>query len=133
MEIAQHRLYTFDLDTAASLLSFLWTPATAEMTDDEFKEALRAFGAEAVWHGARRCLIDLRHFRHRPGEAIGRWRKEEVVPLYHRAGVEKFAYVLPEGAPAPPEDAPGKAEEGERFLTKAFSSVASARSWLSAP
>lgn len=132
MEVSRHTFYVFDFDEQKSLLSFLWTERTVAMTDDDYKEALGEYAHLMAKLRARRGLIDLRKFRHRVGEGLMAWRASEIVPLYHRAGLEKFAYVLPAGVQAPPDDTPAKAEAGEKFLTKRFGSEQAAISWLTA-
>jgi hypothetical protein len=132
MEVKSHSFYSFDFDEQHSLLSFLWTEKTATMTDADYQAGLRDYGQTMIERRARLGLIDLRKFRHRPGEHLMSWRTSEIVPMYHKAGLEKFAYVLPEGVPAPPDDAPAKKEPGEQFLTKRFATDAAARSWLTA-
>ena len=134
MEISRHQFYVFDLDQDASILSFIWTEKSVAMTDDNYKEAIREYARLMVKHRARRALIDLREFRYRLGEATGlaSWWENEIVPLYHEAGLERFAFVLPAGEQAPPDEAPAQAAAGEKFLTKQFGSEQAAISWLTA-
>jgi hypothetical protein len=121
----------FDISEPASLLSFIWTEKTAAMSEDDYKQALRLYANLAVKHRVRRGLIDLRKFRFPVAEALMSWRAREIVPLYHQAGLEKFAYVLPDTA-AQPEERPARAEPGEQFLTKRFRSEIAAMAWLTA-
>jgi hypothetical protein len=122
MKIQEHALYSFDLDEQASLLSFNWTEESAGMTDDDYKQALREYARLTVKLRVRRALIDLRKFRYRLGDAEGleSWWANEIVPLYNQAGLEKFAFVLPEGEQPPPDETPAQAEERQEFLTKQF-------------
>jgi len=134
MEIHRHAFYSFDLDEQASLLSFNWTEKSAGMTDDDYKQALREYGRLIVQLRARRALIDLRKFRYRLGDAegLGSWWANEIVPLYNRAGLEKFAFVLPEDEQPPPDETPAEPGEGQKFLTKQFGTKQGAISWLTA-
>ena len=134
MELSRHPFYVFDLDEHASLLSFIWSEKSVDMTDDDYKQALREYARLTVKHRTRRALVDLRKFQHRLGDAdgLGTWWADEIVPQYHRAGLEKFAFVLPAGVPAPPDDAPATAETGQKFLTRQFGSAQAAISWLTA-
>jgi hypothetical protein len=110
MKIQEHALYSFDLDEQASLLSFNWTEESAGMTDDDYKQALREYARVTVKLRVRRALIDLRKFRYRLGDAEGleSWCANEIVPLYNQAGLEKFAFVLPEGGQPPPDETPAQ-------------------------
>ncbi|HEY6257663.1 MAG TPA: hypothetical protein VIY51_17920 [Xanthobacteraceae bacterium] len=134
MEVSRHQFYLFDLDEHASLLSFIWTEKSAAMSDDDYKAAITAFARLVVKHRARRALIDLRKFRFHLADAagLGSWWADEIVPLYHQAGLEKFVFVLPAGEPVPPDETPANATTGEKFLTKHFGSEPAAIAWLTA-
>jgi hypothetical protein len=134
MEVSRHRFYLFDLDEHASLMSFLWTEKSVAMTVDDYKNAIREYARLVLEHRARCALVELRKFRYRveDADALGSWWADEIVPLYNRAGLEKFAFVLPEGERAPPDETPAKAEAGEKFVTKQFGSEQAAISWLTA-
>jgi len=108
---------------ADSAVLLRWTPATAAMTDDDFKDALEAFADLAEGRRARNLLVDVCNFRHQVGEALGGWRGEAIVPRYNQAGIRKFAYVVP-GPGAPMGGA------GEDFETRAFDSEAAALDWF---
>jgi hypothetical protein len=75
----------------------------------------------------------LRKFRYHLADADGlaSWWANEIVPLYNQAGLERFAFVLPEGEQAP-DDAHAEAQEGQQFLTKQFATRQAAISWLTA-
>ena len=116
MEVSWHPFYVFDLDEHASLMSFVWTEESVAMTVDDYKDAIREYARLVLEHRAR-CVL-------------GSWWADEIVPLYNQAGLEKFAFVLPEGERAPPDETPAKAEAGEKFVTKEFGSEQAAISWL---
>lgn len=130
MNVASHRFYDLDFDAQTGLLRFLWKEKTAAMTDDDFRNGLRHFALVAFKHEASRLCVDLRGFRHRPAEETMSWRGQEITPLYHLLGVERFAYILPEGAPAPPADAPEQ-NPGENFKTRYFAKPEDAAAWIS--
>jgi hypothetical protein len=134
MEVSRHPFYVFDLDEHASLMSFVWTEKSVAMTVDDYKDAIREYARLVLEHRARCALVDLRKFRYRVEDAdvLGSWWADEIVPLYNQAGLEKFAFVLPEGEQAPPDETPAKAQAGEKFVTKQFGSEQAAISWLTA-
>jgi hypothetical protein len=134
MEVSRRPFYVFDLDEHASLMSFVWTEKSAAMTVDDYKDAIREYARLALEYRVRCALVDLRKFRYRVEDADlpGSWWADEIVPLYNRAGLQKFAFVLPEGEQAPPDETPAKAEAGEKFVTKQFGSEQAAISWLTA-
>jgi hypothetical protein len=125
MEIARHAFYVFELEESESLISLTWTERTADMTDADFKDALLQFANQVVNHRIRRCLIDVRNFGHTMSDTVDSWRIAEIIPRYRKAGVEKFAFVVPGGA-----DAAAVTKPGEPFLTRFCGSLESARAWL---
>ena len=130
MVIEETQLYTFHFRAEGKLLDFIWKEATAGMQDDDFKDALRSFALQAATQGARRLLVDLRNFKHAMGEGLVTWRDAEITPLYNKAKIEQFAYILPEGAPGTPADAPDRKGDGEDFFTRFFPSESAAHAWL---
>jgi len=134
MEVSRRPFYVFDLDDQASVMSFVWTEKSAAMTVDDYKNAIRDYARLVLKHRVRCALVDLREFRYRveDTEALGSWWSDEIVPLYNQAGLEKFAFVLPEGEQPPPDEAPAKAEARETFITRHFASQQAAMSWLTA-
>jgi hypothetical protein len=124
MEISRSEFFVFDFDEHASLISFVWTEKSAAMTVDDYKNAIREYARLVLEYRVRRGLVDLQKFRYRVEDAdgTGSWWANEIVPLYNQAGLEKFAFLLPEGEQAPPEETPAEAGAGEKFVTKQFGS-----------
>src|SRR6266567_4425072 len=44
-------------------------------------------------------LVDVTRFGHSPGEHVGPWRDDHIIPRYNAAGVKRFAFLVPTGAP----------------------------------
>ena len=130
MVIEDTPLYRFSFTESDAVLDFVWKEATSEMSDDDFKRALRAFVLNAARHCARALLVDVRAFRHPLGEGIAAWRDAEISPLYNGAGIRRFAYVVPAQAPATPDGAPDPPSAGEDFATRFYHDEADARRWL---
>ena len=130
MIVEDTRLYTFQFHSEPDVLEFIWKEATQDMQDEDFKEALRAFTIRAAEKGATHLLVDLRPFRHKMNKELGAWRDTEISPLYNKAGIKRFAYILPAGAPGTPESEPDKRSPGEEFYTRFFTSEDAAHSWV---
>ena len=133
MEVSRHPFYVFDLDEHASLMSFVWTEKSVAMTVNDYKDAIREYARLVLEHRARCALVDLRSFRYRLDDAdlLASWWADEIVPLYNQAGLQKLAFVLPEGEQAP-DATPVEAQAGENFVTRQFGSEQRAIVWLTA-
>jgi hypothetical protein len=130
MLLYAHPLYTFHFESAPKLIRMTWTPATAGMGLDDFKEALHnlaGFAFNQVTHG---ILVDVRQFRYRPPAELGSWRDEVISPRYVKAGIRRFAYLAtPEVRAAMARGAPAAARGFEEGY---FDDEAQALGWLGA-
>jgi hypothetical protein len=69
------------------------------MTDDDFMRSMERCAGYAQEHRTPFMLVNVRGFNHSPGEEVAEWRDQHIIPRYNAAGVRKFAFLLPEGAP----------------------------------
>lgn len=110
------------------MLELKWLDDSASMTDEDFKAWLDRFSAEAEARRQPYLVINVRQFRHRPGPEVASWRDQQVIPRYNRAGVTKFAFLLPEGSPGaggtPAPEPPGT------FPTGYFDHPAKIEGWF---
>jgi hypothetical protein len=108
-----------------------WLPSTRDMTDDGFKTTLELLAAVGERVRPRFMIIDATEFHHEFGEGVMAWRDEHIIPRYSSAGVAKFAFVVPEGAPGTVESGGIPAIEGRAtFPTAWFSTRERAYQWL---
>ncbi len=87
------------------------------MNDDDYMRWLERYAASAEQYHVPFTLIDTREFHHHPGAHTGPWREEHIIPRYNRAGVKKFAFLLPEGSAPKTEPMP---EGSAQFPTGYF-------------
>jgi len=118
-------MYSMIYHKPEHLVRLKWLAGTAGMTDEDFKESLEAFADTAIQHGAKRLLIDVIEFKHRPAAEVMKWRDDVIVPKYHKAGVKKIAWVWPGAAPGN-EPAGGK----DKFENRYFPTEAEALAWV---
>jgi hypothetical protein len=113
------------------ILELEWLEASASMTDDDFKHSMQRYASLAGEHSTPYLLVDVRNFRHTMGKGVGAWRDEHIIPAYNAARVEKFAFLLPAGAPGTVEEgsAPAPEPPGE-FPTGYFSERRSISAWF---
>ena len=114
------------------MLELEWLDASESMTDDDFKRSMQRFAALAAEQSTPHMLVDVTKFRFTPGEGVPAWRDEHVIPAYNAAGVEKFAFLVPAGAPGTVEQgaAPAKEPPGQ-FPTGYFTDRARIVDWFS--
>jgi hypothetical protein len=97
------------------ILELEWLDHSASMTDDDFKRSMQRYAKLAGAHSSHYLLVDVTRFRHTMGEGVGAWRDEHIIPAYNAAGVKKFAFLFPPGAPGTVEEGidPAKEPPGE--------------------
>ena len=109
------------------VLELRWTPATADMSEEDFRSDMLTFAELAVEHGPSVLLVDATQFAHRMSDATGQWRSEEIIPRYNRAGVQKLSFLLPAAAGDMGEPAP---ERGATFVTGWFTDRDLLEQWI---
>jgi len=80
-------------------LELEWLEGSANMTDDDFMRSMERYAAFAQERRTPNMLVDVTRFGHSPGEHVGPWRDEHIIPRYNAAGVKRFAFLVPAGAP----------------------------------
>ena len=113
---------------SAGYLEIRWYDATEGMTSEQLNEWLGVFAGHVEARRRAGVLVDSVQFR-MPTDRLQRgWRDEHIVPRYNAAGVRRFAFVLPEGAPRAGSE---PAREGPaQFLTAYFTRRELATGWL---
>ena len=111
-------------------LELRWLPVA--MTDAAFKTTLALLALEAERARPRAILIDATQFRHQFGAGMMDWRDAFIIPRYVSAGVRKFAFHVPEGAPNVMEAGGTEKFDGPSavFPTAWFSQRRNAVEWL---
>jgi hypothetical protein len=123
----QDRFGVMLYDDAKKILELRWFADTESMTEDDYMGWLERYAAATEKHHIPFVLIDTRAFRHHPGEHTGPWREKHIIPQYNRAGVKKFAFLLPEGAAPKTEPMP---EGSAQFPTGYFDSREQINRWF---
>jgi hypothetical protein len=119
---------TILFDTPRRIIGIRWKPATAKMTDEDFKGALTLFAEHVERMGAYGILVDVADFHHRMGPGVQEWRVKNISSRYAAAGVQRFAFLFPPGAEIPPMM--NQSAAGESFLTRAFTEQEESVAWL---
>jgi hypothetical protein len=132
-EVYRDRFGVLLEDKPRSVLELHWLDASGEMTEEDFRNWLSRFATEAEARRPSFLLIDIREFRHRPGEAFAAWRDANIIPHYNRAGVTKFAMLVPAGASGwMAAGRPPAAEPPGAFPTGYFADRDAIEAWFAA-
>jgi hypothetical protein len=98
-ELHRDQYGTIAYSPEQGILELEWLEESGNMVDDDFMESMTRYAALAEEHRTPNMLVDVTRFRHSPGEQVPRWRDEHIIPRYNAAGVRKFAFLVPRGAP----------------------------------
>jgi hypothetical protein len=110
------------------LIELRWFDSTATMSKPEFEQWLSTFAEQVGRLRRARVLIDATSFRMNPAFMDADWRDANIIPTYHAAGVERFAFHMPEGMPMIGQ--PPAPEGPARFPTAYFGTRNDALQWL---
>jgi hypothetical protein len=128
-QLYQDRFGAIVYNDTKNMLELRWFAATEFMTDEDFKEWLGRFSSIAEQRHVSFALIETRVFKHHPPADFMPWRDEHIIPQYNRAGIKKFAFLLPEGSAPSTEPAP---EGPAQFPTGYFDSRERIERWFTA-
>ena len=113
-------------DADKSILTLTWFEKTANMTDENFQVPNLAFAVLTAEHKISKLIVNVEKFKHKFGPELGGWRTRNILPIYARAGVTKFAFVHGIGYTGPTEGS----MEGENFVTQRYATREEAVAWL---
>ena len=115
-------------DEKTRIIGIEWKEATSTMTSEEFKADLMLFATHVEMKKASSILVDVSRFRHKMDPEVQAWRVKNISTRYSAAGVQRFAFLFPQGAQIPPTMNQSPPEE--TFLTRAFDDIQQAKDWL---
>ncbi len=110
------------------VLEIRWVDSTAGMTTNDFNQWLTQFAADVTRLGRKLALVDALQFRMPPDRMDGGWRDANIIPRYNKAGVQRFAFVMPSGMPL--IGTPPAPEGPAKFPTGYFGARTDAFAWL---
>jgi hypothetical protein len=110
------------------LVELRWYDTTAAMSAEEFQDWLATFAEHVERQRRPRVLVDGTRFMMDPANLDEAWRDANIVPRYNSAGVQRFAFLFPDGMPA--IGAPPAAEGPATFPTAYFGRRQEALDWL---
>lgn len=128
MQLFQNEFGEISYDSGSAILTLVWSGA--DMNAENFKNVTNIYADHSVEQNAARLLVDAVKFNFAGARSpeLTKWRNNIIIPKYHSAGVNKFAFVHAEGFTAPPTN--GQPIEGENFITMHFGNESEAKAWL---
>lgn len=112
-------------------LELKWGQKTRSMSDDGFKRTLQIMAEQGVKVRPKYMIIDATEFFHQLGEGTLAWRDENIVPLYNKAGVQKFAFLVTDAMPGTVEKGAEPVPDGPaKFPTGWFETSERLYGWL---
>lgn len=116
-----------------STLELKWGKQTGSMSDDGFKDTLQMLADQGLRFRPSYMIIDAIDFVHDVGADAMSWRDEHIVPLYNKAGVQKFAFLVTDRAPGTVEKGAEPHPDGPaQFPTGWFETRDRMYAWLTA-
>jgi len=98
-ELYRDEFGTITFHSEENVLELEWFEGSANMTDDDFMRSMQRYAGLAQERRTPNMLVDVTRFRHSPGDEVGLWRDQQIIPRYNAAGVRKFAFLVPHGTP----------------------------------
>jgi len=130
-ELAANEWGTIVYHPQWNTLELTWGQQTRSMSDDGFKQTLQLMADRGLQVRPKYMIIDATEFFHAMGEGTLAWRDQHIVPLYNDAGVEKFAFLITDGAPGTVEKGAEPAPDGPAaFPTGWFETRERMYAWL---
>jgi len=105
------------------ILFLIWKDSTSFFDDNLFKESALQFHTIVEKLQSKKILVDMRKFNFILTHEVINWRKENIITLYNKLKVEKFAFISEK--PSVKQDDPNNT-----FLTKEFKNEDDAINWL---
>ena len=127
-QLHENQFHKILWDDQSRVIGIDWKEGTSSMTDEDFKKELTLFADHVEAKKAVGILVDVAQFRHKPGPDMTEWRVKNISGRYYAGGLRRFAFLFPEGVPAPPMES----SPGEKFATRAFNGADEALAWLKA-
>lgn len=102
----------FYLDSVHDTVEQRWLTATKSMTEEQFRVGVQRLAELLERESTKHALVDVTNMQYAPSPEFEAWRQANIIPRYNAAGIEKFAFLLPAGAPNTVETGNTPAKEG---------------------
>ena len=108
-----------------------WLEEANAMSEQQFRAAIERLAGFMERERPPNVLVDMATLEFRPAEDFEQWRQANIIPRYNKAGVTKFAFILPAGATQTVEGGTAPSVEGSaQFQTGYFCTRDGALKWF---
>jgi hypothetical protein len=112
----------------AGYIEIRWYDATEDMSADDFNGWLAEFAGHVERARRPGVIVDTTRFLMDRANMDDEWRDANIIPRYNGAGVQRFAFLVPDGMPAVGQ--PPVAMGPSSFPTAYFARRQDALDWL---
>src|SRR6516164_10582269 len=121
VELYRDEFATYTHDDQRAVIEQRWSSATKSMSEQQFRDGVARLAHFLEQTRTPNALVDITEMGYSPSTEFEPWRQANIIPRYNAAGVRKFGFLLPAGAPGSVESGKEPAIEGvAKFPTGYF-------------
>ena len=131
VELFSDEFATYTRDDEHKVIEQRWSSATKSMSEQQFRDGVSRLAQFLEQAHFPNALVDITVMGYRPAAEFEPWRQANIIPRYNAAGVKRFGFLMPAGAPTV-ETGQQPAVEGSvaTFPTGYFASRDRALKWF---
>lgn len=99
VELYRDEFATYTRDDEHNLIEQRWSSATKSMSEQQFRDGVSRLAQFLEESRFSNAFVDITLMGYRPSADFEPWRQANIIPRYNAAGVRKFAFLMPAGAP----------------------------------
>ena len=131
VELFRDEFATYSRDDEHQVIEQRWSSATKSMSEKQFRDGVARLAGFLEQSRFPNALVDITVMGYRPSADFEPWRQANIITRYNAAGVKRFGFLMPAGAPTV-ESGQQPAIEGSvaKFPTGYFASRERALEWF---
>ena len=131
VELYRDEFATYTRDADREVIEQRWSSATKSMSEQQFRDGVSRLAHFLEQTHIPSAFVDITEMGYTPSDDFESWRQSNIIPRYNAAGVKKFGFLLPSGAPGSVESGKEPTVEGAaQFPTGYFLSRDRAYEWF---
>lgn len=130
-DLYSDRIARFFRDPEHDAIELRWLEEANDMSEEQFRAAIERLAGLLERDRPPHVLVDMSSLQFRPADDFEQWRQAHIIPRYNKAGVSKFAFIVPKSVAYTVETGTLPAVEGKaQFQTGYFSTRDGVVSWF---